>query len=151
MNFDPINAEGEKIIRERERLRGLQQPASQPATVQTFQGELNPERFGDYEGWERYKRGGHSIIYLAKDSETGNKVAIKQHLDYMPERADDVQAIRNAKDRYEREIAILGKMDHPGIVRSQGYFFRMEHGIPVPYLVMEPLETETIEDRLLRG
>lgn len=119
--------------------------------IQRFQGEIPAERFGRYEDWEQYKRGGHSIIYLATDSETGRRVAIKEHLDYMPERADEAQAIRDAKARYEREIAILGKLDHPGIVDAYGYFFRNQHGIPRPYLVMEPLEQETLEDQLARG
>src|SRR3989338_918629 len=108
----------------------------QTATQMVFQGELNPERFGRYEDWKKYKDGGHSIIYLTQDSETGRTVAVKKHLHYMPESADDVASIRDAQKRYEREITILGKMRHPGIVQAQGYFYRTEHGIPYPYLVM---------------
>src|SRR3989344_3296545 len=117
----------------------------------TFEGEVNPERFGRYEEWEKYDRGGHSIIYLANDSLTGNKVAIKRHLDFMPKRATDPQEIRNAQQRYQSEISVLERIRHPGIVESYGYFFRTEHGIPIPHLVMELLDTDTIEDRLLKG
>ena len=125
--------------------RASQRPAAPAPKIKSvhFEGSVDPARFVN---WRSYAHGGHSIIYRALDTETGQEVAIKEHHHYMPEDADDAQAIRSKKKRYESEMSALERLDHPGIVRPVGYFFMDNHGMPIPYLVMEFLPQDSLAD-----
>jgi len=83
-------------------------------------------------------KGGMGAVYQALDSRTGSLVAIK------------VLQSRGAIEmaRFEQEARVLSEVQHPGIVR---YF---DHGITpdgAPFIVMEWLEGETLEERMARG
>ncbi|MFC1648215.1 serine/threonine protein kinase [Nanoarchaeota archaeon] len=113
-----------------------------------FLGELDPNRF---ELLGKYAKGGRSIIFAARDLETGGEVAVKKHLLYMPDDSDDIDAMRTAEERFQRESEILGRMDHPGIIDAFGFYFRTEEGEKMPYLVMPLLRQNSIADELERG
>ena len=82
--------------------------------------------------------GGMGTVYQAIDRQTGAVVALK------------VLHVRNATEsaRFDQEARLLAELSHPGIVR---YFDRgiAPHGSP--FIAMEWLEGETLEERLSRG
>jgi tRNA A-37 threonylcarbamoyl transferase component Bud32 len=83
-------------------------------------------------------KGGMGVVYQAVDLRTGKRVAIKVlHSRGVIEMA-----------RFEQEARVLAELSHPGIVRYS------DHGTTpegCPYIAMEWLEGETLEDRLARG
>jgi eukaryotic-like serine/threonine-protein kinase len=82
--------------------------------------------------------GGMGTVYQAIDRQTGALIALK----ILHSRTTIEQ------QRFDQEARVLSELSHPGIVR---YF---DHGITPngsPYIAMEWLEGETLEDRLGRG
>jgi len=67
-------------------------------------------RFGEYELLGELGRGGMGIVYLARQSTVGRLVALKI---FPPALSAD--AVASA--RFEREIAALGRCDHPNVVK----------------------------------
>jgi hypothetical protein len=94
-----------------------------------------PER---YQWKRRAGKGGMGEVHQALDRQTGALVAVKVlHAHGAVEMA-----------RFKQEARLLSELRHPGIVR---YF---DHGVTplgAPYIAMEWLEGETLEDRLERG
>ncbi|HRI66939.1 MAG TPA: protein kinase [Polyangium sp.] len=82
--------------------------------------------------------GGMAEVYRSRDKQTGQRVALKLFLDGQ---AHD-------EGRFEREIAALGTLEHPGIVRLLDHGSLSFGGL---FLVMEWLEGEDLERFLLRG
>jgi len=98
-------------------------------------GSRLPER---YQMKAQAGKGGMGVVYQAVDRETGAQVAVK------------VLHSRGAIEmaRFEQEARVLAEMSHPGIVRYS------DHGTTLdgsPYIAMEWLDGETLEDRLARG
>jgi len=82
--------------------------------------------------------GGMAEVYRGRDKQNSQAVAIKILLD----------AQSGDEGRFDREIAALGALEHPGIVRLLG------HGMlsfGARYLVMEWLEGEDMDQTLLQG
>ena len=107
-----------------------------PVTLRpTGDGARVPDR---YQLGNQAGKGGMGAVYQALDRQTGAFVAIK----VLHSRGTIELA------RFEQEARVLAELQHPGIVR---YF---EHGITPagsPFIVMEWLEGETLEDRMDRG
>jgi len=82
--------------------------------------------------------GGMGTVYQAIDRRTGAVVALK------------VLQVRTATEtaRFDQEARLLAELSHPGIVR---YFDRGTAPHGSPFIVMEWLEGETLEERLSRG
>lgn len=89
---------------------------------------------------ERVASGGMGTIYRAVDRYSGRLVALKTVLvdGHAP----------HAKERFLREIGVLARLQHPGIV---GYVAHGEAPGEVFYLAMEWLEGEDLAARLQRG
>jgi hypothetical protein len=82
-------------------------------------------------------QGAMGIVYRARDLTTGDAVAVKV-----------LTGGRTATERFLREIDIVALLHHPRIVRY------VAHGVApdgAPFLAMEWLEGETLEDRLARS
>lgn len=82
--------------------------------------------------------GAMGVVFRARDRATGAPVAIKVMTHASP----------MAAARFDREIAALARLRHPGIVGYVG------HGTTrggAPFLAMEWLEGETLKDRMERG
>jgi serine/threonine protein kinase len=96
-------------------------------------------RFSDrYELKAQVGNGGMGAVYQALDRETNKTVAIK------------ILQSRNTIElaRFEQEANVLSELVHPGIVRY------LEHGVTpagAPYIAMEWLEGETLEERMVRS
>ncbi|MEZ5990460.1 MAG: protein kinase [Planctomycetota bacterium] len=85
-----------------------------------------PDRLGEFRLLERIGVGGMGVVYLARQESLGREVALKlvrpEHL-YFP----------GARERFQREVEAVARLDHPGIVRV--YQVGEENGIP--YFTME--------------
>ena len=69
-----------------------------------------PERLGEYRILEMIGRGGMGAVYRATHTRLGRDVALKV---LPPDRAGDAAAAR-----FNREMAAIGKLDHPNVVRA---------------------------------
>ena len=90
---------------------------------------LEPTRIGDYEIISTIGRGGMGSVFKARHTRLGKQVAVKI-LPFRKMRAPDSVA------RFNREMKIIGQMDHPGIVTA--FDAGEEQG--THYLVMELVE-----------
>jgi serine/threonine protein kinase len=82
-------------------------------------------------------RGGMAEVFRATDTTTGRPVAIKVlHM-------IDSQSI----ERFRTEIEVLGRLDHPGVVRLCGW--GSHNG--VPYLVLDLVDGPSLADVLANG
>jgi hypothetical protein len=70
-----------------------------------------PERLGEYRILQLIGRGGMGAVYRAVHIRLGREVALKI---VPPGRARDA----SARARFYREMAALGKLDHPNVVRA---------------------------------
>ncbi len=95
-------------------------------------------RLGPYEIIAPLGAGGMGEVYRARDTRLDRQVAIK----VLPAGTVSTQAL----ERFEREAKAIAALNHPGIcaVYDVGT-------TPVPFLVMELLDGETLHQRLARG
>ena len=101
---------------------------------ETFGREGSPYRIEEIVG-----KGAMSWVLRARDTTTGQAVALKV---LKPTMSRDVEGLR----RFFREAEVLGRIDHPGVVRILG------HGTfdGFPYTALELVEGGTLEARLLK-
>jgi eukaryotic-like serine/threonine-protein kinase len=95
---------------------------------------------GPYRILEEIGRGGMGRVYRALDGELGRHVAIKalpEEFTSQPERLK----------RFEREARLIASLTHPKIAAIHG--LQRERG--TPFLVLELVEGETLQQRLHRG
>ena len=95
---------------------------------------------GPYEIVSAIGAGGMGEVYKARDTRLDRTVAIK----VLPEH---VASDPDLKQRFEREAKTISSLNHPHICTL--YDIGNQDGID--FLVMEYLEGETLEERLLRG
>ena len=97
-------------------------------------------RLGPYELIAPLGFGGMSEVYRARDDRLGREVAVKV-LDF--EAASHPERLR----LFEQEARAASAIEHPAIVAIHD----VGHDGEVPYVVMELVEGETLQQRLLRG
>ena len=108
---------------------------------QLLAGRHRGFRIGAYLIQDLLGRGGMGAVYLAEHIELHRKVAIKV---LVPGRDEDQKL---ALERFLREARAAAALDHPNIVRI---FDVSRHTNEVPYLVMEFVEGETLQQVLDR-
>ena len=84
---------------------------------------------------ERVGRGGMGIVWKARDTRTGQTVAVKLIHDIF---SDDPDYIAG----FEREVEIARRIDSPNVVRVLGYGRRDG----APYMVMEYVEGQSLRE-----
>lgn len=94
-------------------------------------------RMGPYILLEHLGKGGMGEVLMARHVELDRKVALK----ILPPQLTDSE---ERKERFRREIRLLAKLDHPGIVKAIDAGQWKE----VPYLAMEYVEGGTLQDLL---
>jgi eukaryotic-like serine/threonine-protein kinase len=107
---------------------------------QMLAGRHKGFRIGQYIIQDLLGRGGMGAVYLAQHVDLHRKVAIKV---LTPGKGDDQ---RLAVERFLREARAVAALDHPNIVR----IFDVARQNDVPYLVMEYVEGETLQQTLDR-
>jgi eukaryotic-like serine/threonine-protein kinase len=95
-------------------------------------------RLGPYEILAPLGAGGMGEVYRARDTRLDRQVAIK----VLPAGAVSSQSL----ERFEREAKAIAALNHPGICAVYDIGTS-----PVPFLVMELLEGETLHQRLAHG
>ena len=98
--------------------------------------DYSGQTFGRYHILRKIGRGGMSVVYRGFDTEKQQNVAVKILANYLVEEPQ-------FRTRFDREIALLQKLDHPRIVPILEYG---EHD-GTPYIVM-PFYEATLQDRL---
>jgi serine/threonine protein kinase/tetratricopeptide (TPR) repeat protein len=98
-------------------------------------------RLGPYEIVSPLGAGGMGVVYRAKDTRLDRAVAIK----VLP---DGVAASPQALERFQREARAASSLNHPHICTI--YDVGPGGDVP-PFIAMELLEGETLQERLRRG
>jgi eukaryotic-like serine/threonine-protein kinase len=96
-----------------------------------------------YDFRERLGAGGMADVYRARDTELGRDVAVKVF------RADD-DTVADLQRR-EREIRLLSRLSHPGLVGIHDAGVLMHEGVARRYVVMEYIDGRSLAHRLARG
>jgi eukaryotic-like serine/threonine-protein kinase len=97
-------------------------------------------KLGPYEIIAPLGAGGMGEVYRARDTRLDRTVAVK----ILPSQlSDNTEAIQ----RFEREARTISSLNHPNICT----LYDVGHQDGVDFLVMEYLEGETLQQRLLRG
>lgn len=81
---------------------------------------------GDYSDEKRLGKGGTAVVYRA-DFPNGNKAAVKR---FLKTGHDDFKA-------YQKEVAMVHKLDHPNIVKVKGWCYKTNQEYLVVYDFME--------------
>jgi serine/threonine protein kinase len=106
--------------------------ATRPATP-TYDVAL-PERIGDYRILRCIGRGGMGIVYEAEQSNPRRIVALKV-----------VQALSTqTRRRFERETAVLGCLQHPGIAQIYAAGIESTQSGEQPYFAMEYVRGQSL-------
>jgi len=96
-------------------------------------------RLGKFEIESILGRGGMGAVYAARDTESGERVALKVLAGF----ADDEQRFR----RFEQEVAALTRLEHENVVSILGPIQRDGDQV---FFAMEVLDGETLSARLRR-
>jgi eukaryotic-like serine/threonine-protein kinase len=98
------------------------------------------DRLGAYEIVALLGHGAMGEVYRARDTRLGRDVAVK----VLPEGfADDADRLA----RFEREARVISQVNHPNVCT----LFDIIEGTNAPSLILELVEGETLQQRLLRG
>ena len=103
-------------------------------------GLTSGTKLGPYEIVSPLGAGGMGEVYRARDTRLDRTVAIKILPSHLSDNAE-------AKQRFEREARTISSLNHPNICTLHDV--GRQDGID--FLVMEFLEGETLQRRLLRG
>ena len=95
-------------------------------------------RLDKYRLLKRMGEGGFATVYAAKDLIVGSRVALK-----IPELASDFDG--DAFEDLKREVRIMARLNHPGILPLKDARFIDGH-----FVMVFPLGEETLEDRVTR-
>ena len=117
------------------------------ATVAAWPDEdLTGAEFGPFRLESRIGGGGMGEVYRARDTRLARTVAIKVLRSH-------VAVDEPARERFEREARVVAGLNHPHIctLHDIGTYQAPTGPGPVPYLVMEFLNGETLADRLAKG
>jgi len=108
--------------------------------------DLTGTQFGPFLLESRIGGGGMGEVYRAHDTRLGRTVAIKVLQSH-------VATDEPAHERFEREARVVAGLNHPHIctLHDIGTYRAPTGQGPVPYLVMEFLQGETLADRLTQG
>lgn len=109
--------------------------ANQPAASKTLR---IGSRLGKYRLQKRLGEGGFATVYAAMDTIEGRQVAIK-----IPD--DRYTTNTQSLDDLQREVRIMARLDHPGILQLKDAQI-----IDGQFLIVFPLGEESLADRVCR-
>ncbi len=125
------------------RVRSGSPGATPPSDADVDRPDLPPDaprRVGRYEVIAEIGRGGMGVVYRGLDPALGRSVAIKMILDPRGGTARE-------RERFTREARAAARLRHPGVVvvHEVGEHVSPRASLPLPYLVMDWVEGETLE------
>src|SRR5438132_13420734 len=98
------------------------------------------QKLGPYEVIALVGAGGAGEVYKARDTRLDRTVAVKVLPSHLADRPD-------LRERFEREARAVSSLNHPHICT----LFDVGQDEGADFLVMEYLEGETVEARLVKG
>jgi serine/threonine protein kinase len=98
------------------------------------------ERVGPYRVLREIARGGMGVVFLAEDTRTGRRAALKVL-------ARGHAAFPNLAMRFRREAEVASRLDHPGICTV----YEAGEADGVAYIAMRYLEGETLAERIAKS
>ena len=105
--------------------------------VGEVQADPTPKQLGEYRVLGPLGHGGMGVVYRAWQESLGREVALKlirpEHL-HFPQ----------SRERFAREVAVVGKLDHPGIVPV----YAVGDADGVPYFAMQLVRGRSLEEVL---
>jgi serine/threonine protein kinase/tetratricopeptide (TPR) repeat protein len=104
--------------------------------VQRMNEDPLPERIGPYKVDKLLGKGGMGVVYLALQEMTQRPVAIKT----LSVTHVDATRLR----RFEREIELLGRLQHIGIAQVFAAGVELINGVRMPYFAMEYVKGESL-------
>ena len=120
--------------------RSLAETQNIPGAVIMPATTLPPLTSGRFLTGPELGHGGIGIVFDAVDEELARPVAVKR---LRPDRADDAVA----RERFQREAAVTGRLDHPGVVPVYGCGADAEGR---PYYAMRRIPGRTLRQALDR-
>ena len=123
--------------------RGMDPPKLEEPLAVRGLGELRPGEsvLGRYTIEREIGRGGMGAVYLARDAQLGERVALKAISSLASEDPQSLAA------RFRREVAQARKITHPNVIRIHD--IGEDNGLL--FLSMEYIEGQTLAERLRRG
>lgn len=103
----------------------------------------DPQQIADYEILARLGAGGMGVVYRARDQVSGEEVALK----LLRQGMLHPQSVA----RFEREVALLSSLDHPGIAGVQASGTADEGAGPQPWLAMELVEGSSLLEHVAQN
>lgn len=97
-----------------------------------------PQLTTDYEPLRPLGKGGMGAVWLAREIRLDREVAVK---------VLQVVEDEEARQRFQREAAVLSRLKHPAIVQ----FYDVGMAGDRPYIVLEPVEGRTLEEIVKEG
>ena len=143
---EPLHRQVAALLDAHERAGDFLETACVPMAVGGPEQDLEGAQFGPYRLESRIGGGGMGEVYRARDSRLGRTVAVKVLRSH-------VAVDEPARERFEREARVIAGLNHPHIctLYDVGTYRASIGDGPVPYLVMEFVNGETLADRLSRG
>ena len=113
---EQLGADREPVLARLRTLRGL-------GLMQSTQGKPRemPERIGDFKLLSQLGSGGMGVVYRARQLSLGRDVALKLV-------RPDQLLFPGVRERFQREVAIVARLQHAGIVRL--YSYGEDQGLP---------------------
>lgn len=104
------------------------------------------QRIGNYTVLRELARGGMGVVFVARQDGLEREVALKLHLGAAAGGKDDSLKEARARERFDREAQAVARLRHPHVIQVHEF----GHHRGVPYLAMDLIQGESLEERLGR-
>ncbi len=142
----PVARQVLELIEAHERVEASDEPAEDALGTRILRVSGGPEvpaQIGPYRVQREIGHGGMGVVYLARQGNPEREVALKIVRRGM--------GSTGARTRFEREIRVLGRLEHPGITRIYEAGTATTPDGPVAYFAMEFVRGPRLSDEEVRA